>query len=211
MISNEYKCIFVHIEKTGGTSIETAFDQTNIFKEYTKHLTAIGSKELYLNFDEYFKFGFVRNPWDLIVSIHSFFKYKPEDFKRITKWKLLGGVAPTDVKQTRYVDRKGYDDFLKNTKAEYLGWGYWFMTHNQLDILSDKNGNLLVDYIGRFETLQKDFDYICDRIGKEKIILPHVYKTDHVHYTEYYDDELMNIVGEKFKRDIDFFGYKFGD
>ena len=77
MISHPHKFVFIHIPKTGGSSIETLFlgkPQRRWAPEinhYFQHATAAELRNRLMNrdnFDRYFKFAFVRNPWDRIVS-----------------------------------------------------------------------------------------------------------------------------------------------
>lgn len=192
MISHKHKCIFVHVAKTGGTSIEKCLigkDWWDINRK-TKHLSAQSAKYIYRNhWDDYFKFSFVRNPWSLMASWYKF-------------------------RQVEKVYGMGFKTFLLDYNFNLptsSGEKSWMPdTLVQADLLFEK-GNPLVDFIGKFENLQEDFDEVCDKIRLQRQQLPHIYKGKHKHYTEYYDDETREIVAKKYAKDIKYFNYKFGE
>ena len=145
-----------------------------------KHMFAIDYKNKHEKiFESYFKFAFVRNPWELEVSLFKWFK------------RVLPAYNMTLTNHLR-----------SRSRTNKLGFDIW---------ICDKNGNNLVDFIGRFENLQKDFNIICDKIGIPQRELPHKNKGNHKHYTEYYDDEAREIVAEKYAKDIEYFGYEYGE
>ena len=75
----------------------------------------------------------------------------------------------------------------------------------------DLVGHPGMDFIGRYETLQNDFNIVCDKIGIPHDKLPIIGKSKHEAYDKYYDDETYDIVTEKYAKDIEYFGYKFGE
>ena len=227
MISDNYSCIFVHIPKVAGQSIENFFLKLHNLDWNTReplllkynpdptkgperlaHLLA----EEYVNcghtpkhtFDSYFKFAFVRNPWDRLVSE---FTYR-EDYQGLTFKHFVMNRLP---KESQYTD--SYRHIMPQTK---------FVFNNE--------GKQLVDFIGRFENLQQDFAYVCSKLNIPPAILPHINvsssqslkskltqllklkkKTKRLHYTDYYDAETQEIVGTMYAEDIKTFNYTFGN
>jgi hypothetical protein len=231
VLSQKYKCIFVHLPKVAGQSIEHVFlDLHGLSWQQRAPLLlkpnadpAAGPPRLahlkaseYVScghvsqqlFDSYFKFSFVRNPWDRIVSIY----------------KYLGFTEVMPFKQFLQTDFKGGEQ-----------WEPQLFVQPQYDFLFDENGKQLVDYIGRFEELQSGFDHVCGELGISPTALPYVNKTgaetDYLHtlkklvkrlspfhgyfalkgdYTVYYDSESRRLVANLYAKEIEAFKYVFG-
>lgn len=208
MISHDKKFIFIHIPKTGGSSIYKALggDRRNDpqhgyskkLKFQLQHATAseLRTHEFISEskFKEYFKFCFVRNPWDLAVS----------------EWKWRIENLPF-LSLDRYA-QPTFKDFIKKAPNWKGLTGRRIRRHllPQYYFVHDREDNLIVDYVGRFETLGKDFKVICSKIGASDLELPSINQSRRVQsYKEYYDEETFEIVGKQYKVDIDFFNYKF--
>lgn len=199
----------MHIPKCAGVSVEAAlkhpedgnkqgdhgyrkWDEKS--KLWVQHATADQIKSIYChNYDQYFSFTFVRNPWSKLVSDYFWLSKElniKDTFKNFT---LLANNFNTPRLAYPHVNEEGRGDHLIL----------------QTDYILDSNGEEIVNYIGRFETLQQDFDIVCDKIGIPQRQLQHRNKSKHKHYTEYYNEETKQIVAEKYKKDIEYFGYKF--
>src|SRR5207249_6515132 len=148
MISHDHRCIFIHIERTGGTSVELAlsgFDWWVKWCRKEKHLTATAAIALYgrETWNRYLTFTFVRNPWDLVVSCYEFFHVR-----------LGGTLAFRDYVLAAAVPGAPAADPTS-------GWthsGWWQRSgKSQLDWITDGKDAVLVDFVGRFERLQEDF------------------------------------------------------
>ena len=210
-ISHKHKFVFIAVTKTASSSIRSAIynfvnlSPTDFGEDVTPHITSVDLKKKFIekgwDWDEYFKFVFVRNPWDRIVSQ---FEYKRKYIETHIVDQLKKGDRKYNFTQ-KLLNFRGFLDHLVMTnenKDLYL---------KQVDWIFDKNKKNLVDFVGRFENLQEDFNIVCDKIGIPHRQLPHQNKTHHKHYTEYYDDETRSIVAEKYAKDIEYFGYEFGE
>lgn len=194
MILKKRKIIFIHIPKTGGTSMENALiGKSNILNSNHKKASEYARRN---NLDDFFKFTIVRNPWDKMVS--EYFYYKQGGSPGFWRDKILHKQMP--------------DSFLKFVKNNFWPVKPKRPKHHcaQFSFLSANGEENVMDYICRFETLHEDAATVSDKIGF-RLKLPHLRKSEHRHYSEYYDTEALEIVAKKYKKDIDYFGYKFGE
>jgi len=202
-IISEYKAIYVHIPKTAGNSISDAIDNLpncNPLAEYKgwqpKHIRAWELKALTGDemWNSHFTFAFVRNPLDQMVSCYNWWTQVapqwPKNDEAVTAIRNAGDF--NGFMQLRY-GREMINEFDGST----------------FDWISDKEGNLIVDYIARFENLQDDWREICHRMSAPHKPLPHLNKTDRAHYRDYYTDETRNFIVQRFRKTIEMFGYTY--
>ena len=215
LLSHQKKFLFIHIAKTGGTSVRSALQKYRWRDPYyapiwlasklssmanhelaiklPRHAKAIAAKEMLPHefYDSLFKFAFVRNPWDLQVSsYHHIQRERPNLMK----------------------PNESFAEFLQRKLDPEREWQYHIDTSitPQSNYLVDLNGELIVDFIGHYETLQQDFDHCCKVIGIPRIELPHKRKAgDRLAYREYYTQETQALVEKVFARDIELLGYHF--
>ena len=210
-VSYEHKFIFIHIPKCAGSSIRKALKNAGVLldwegpvrpehkakysinEKWLHHLQAPALKSLLPEnvWDTFFKFTFVRNPWDRLVSEYHFNKrmyaINPHFRLRRPEW-------------TQSLDKSSnFDEWIK------LGIEY---VRPSMGFISDENGKLLVDFVGRHENLQQDFQYACDRIGIHAE-LPHEMRSEHAAYRSYYSEDTKKVVQQHFAEEIDLFQYGF--
>ena len=177
---------FAHINKTGGSSIEKALGLSFEHRTALEIKACIGDRR----WAQRYSFAFVRNPWDKVVSHYHYRVSRqhrgldgdPIDF--VTWVKLAYGQN-----DPRYYDQPK-------------------MFMPQMDWICDENGEVLIDFIGRFERLSEDFSMVCRQLGVS-VELPHLKKSEHANYREYYTDVTREIVRQWFARDVEVFGYEF--
>ena len=190
MYNSKFNFLFVHIPKTGGSSILDTLrkfpgERGRKWRHEFDHMVCgqcidIWGEDVIM---DAFKFTIVRNPWDKVVS---------DCFYNVKKGLLVGEPLVFEKYVRSIVDN---NDRWKMPMIDWLTW----------------EDSVVVDFIGKLENFQEDFNTICDKIGIPRQELRHKNKSKHKHYTEYYDDETREIVAEKYAKDIKYFGYEFGE
>lgn len=91
---------------------------------------------------------------------------------------------------------------------EYIDWRVNHDLKLQCERFVDETGEVLVDFIGRFETLEEDFNKVCNRLSIERR-LPHKNPSKHASYRDYYNERTCRLVKDAFAQDIALLGYEF--
>lgn len=217
ILSHTHRFIFIHVAKTAGMSVREALEPFSaepekfgmrrpakmiqervnplykIWETLLLHAKASDAKrELPPEiFDRYFKFVFVRNPWDWMVSMYHFVLREPEA-ARHDEVKALGSFD-------------AWVEWALSTPNPFPKG----VTGVQSDMITDSDGNLLVDFIGAYESLAEDFDEVARIVGIQAR-LPHRNQSVHKDYRTYYNDGTRTLVADFFRPDIERFDYSFG-
>jgi hypothetical protein len=212
IVSYSHRFIFIHVPKAAGMSIDGALAPyahrtehvlvnrllalvgihvnhytSHRWKRFRRHVTArTVRRHLPARvYNDFFKFAFVRNPWDRIVSQYHYILRN----RTYHRHRLVTSMS----------------DF-----REYVGYELSRNKPRQRDFVTDRRGRLIVDFVGRYERLDRDFAAVCRTLNVEAV-LPHVNRTSHRDYRCYYDPPTIERVASHFRKDIDFFGYTFDD
>lgn len=206
IISSKHRFIFVAIPKTGTHSIRRALrkhmepedlEQVRLFadKQFPwpelarlehGHITLaqvrpfLGEED----FGSFFKFAFVRNPFDRFVSFCAFMMRENGAFER----------DPKGVMRHLLFRAPPMRHILFQPQ-------YFFVT--------DHDGQLLSDRIGRVEEMQQSYDEICGKIGIPTQRLEKANSSRRGDYRQYYDQELIDGLARLYGRDLELFGYDF--
>ena len=210
VLSTEPPFLFLHIPKTGGSSIEeTLYSYTTWGFHTITHGISLQYKH-WLNkelFDSLFKFAFVRNPWDLQVSCYQYYVVQNNidmTFEEYIEWKFLGNILDMESRLPK-------DD--PNVNIEWLRSCFYIHRTPQNYFIIDEEGNYLVNYIACFEKLQEHYDIICEKLGLDQTILSHLNYSHHrnidIPFQDYYNNKTKKIIENRYSLDIKTFGYSF--
>lgn len=208
LVSYEKNFLFIHVPKTGGTSMRAVLQQhahqpeqrpTNRcleklgisvnhllgdYRDYRfrthERICVVASRLPHGVFDRLFKFGFVRNPWDLLPSMYKFIR-KNEQHKR-----------------HRVVSKMSFPEFVSFAASKRIA--------KQKRLIAARDGTILLDFVGKFERLNEDYRVIADRLGLD-VRLPHLNRTKQSDYVDFYNESTIEGVRKTFRDDIEAFGY----
>ncbi len=192
MINHKNKFIFIHIPKTGGRSIQHTllkkFNHDNNIHNivHNPHISLKDYKE-YIGdkIYKYYTFAFVRNSYEKLVS---------EYFYCI---------------RMNLINTSEFSSFKKFLMKGGMSYSYEHHSKLQLDFIKDEN--IKISFIGNFKNINSDFQKICRNINAPSLPLLHKNKSTHCCYTKYYDNDCIDYVNDLYHKDIDFFGFNFGE
>jgi hypothetical protein len=194
IISASRRFVFVHVPKSAGTSIRTALapfgDGGSAASLDTTHETLAGLLARHPELTTHFKFAFVRNPWERLVSFFCHARQR---------------LAPT-FPQFQAMD--GLETMLRLIDRDTPWLCALHAVRPQCDYVCGEDGVRLADFVGRHEQLEADFAHACRRIGIS-VALPRMNVSRHDHYAACYNGWSRGFVAARYARDIGAFGYAF--
>lgn len=222
IISYKNKFIFLKTRKTGSSSIQMALSSVCGEDDIIVGDANVPSRNIdfafYLNphanlkqtkfsiqesdWNLFFKFTFVRNPWDLVVSRYHWQKRgldcSIEDFQNWLPLYLNHHLSSSE--------RNEQSNIIQSVWQK--GGGYILDLQSPF-VFDDETIGL--DFIGRYESLSDDYKNVCQRLGIQALSLPRLKSgfREPSSYRDFYDDFLQNLVAQAFSDDIEHFGYAF--
>lgn len=204
--------LFIHIPKTGGNSIRRGAPWVTPYAD--RGVASEAKKRIGKKWDDIFTFAFVRNPFDRMVSIYFYLVSESRgDYaqrllsQRKTPKQVWPYVAVGETHTRLQWDAfDGFDWFIRSFNFEYL------KTHPDTHIfwpqstfICNKDGEILVDFVGRFEQLGKDWEEVCRRCKIKIEPLPHLNKSSHPPWKDLYHPETRRIVRKVYADDFRLF------
>jgi hypothetical protein len=211
LISHSLRCLFINIPKCASVSIKRGL-QLELIKAPLWHCSWDEARQILGDeiTESYFKFTMVRNPWDRVISAWKMFEQ--HQFRRQNKQYSLPEFLEvvTDVGiayEARYqtaAERNQWERSIENIRHHTLPALHFYYG------LADAQGEIKADFVGRFERLDQDLDFIAKKLGMGLGRVPHINPTRRDAYAAYYDSQSRQIVSRYYECDIEAFGYRFG-
>lgn len=215
LISHKHKFITIDIPKTGTRSLREsllalgiidACGEPNLDSEFYQHDCAIRVKKQFSknnwNWNDYFKFTIVRNPWARYFSFFKYFKSYGE--KYLHKDESINWQEP-EINQGKLCA-----ELFKNKDDQTILKNIILNNDSQDSYYCDESGEIIVDHIASFENLKNEFVFLCDQVDINVPALQHGNKSvDSLNMHDIYNQELVDLVAQKEKSVIDLKKYNY--
>jgi hypothetical protein len=220
MISDQYKCIFIHIPKTAGTSNEKKLGHFQELKRGVQDHRAISEIEPITLSDlahscrtgnlfllrRQIKKAILDSKKNFSRAYSSYFKFcfVRNPWARVFSW--YKNVMRDEVHRKRFnvSETCSLKEFLERHLDQ-------FELNSQLYWILDKKKNLAMDFIGRYERLSYDFRYVAGRLRIPDPTLPKLIAGDGDHYAMHYDQQMKDIIARHYRDEIRVFKFQFGE
>ena len=234
LVSNSQEFLFLHIPKTAGTSVAKSLAQSLKWNDLviggtkfgelvqphykenfglSKHSSAREIKSVLGDkiWDKYLKFAFVRHPYSRAISLYTYVQKLIQ--VKGSKGRLYFFLGKTRVQSWHivqaYLETKSFSDFIRHDKFKKT-----FVTASQTEYLIDEKGEINFDFVGKFETLKKDFSVVSGRIGLPNLTLAksnvsptsgklkkaYLYETDYTYLSKIYEQDFENFSYDRDRR-----------
>jgi len=203
-ISTNPNYIFIHIPKTAGHAVTQMLngDEHSSLGLPHWHCSARDIRKKVKNYEDYFTFAFVRHPLD---RLYSMYRYNQQFIPRLKTHPCY---------KTNNLCAFEYD--FKTWLIDNENWAGWDTNKSQLpaqkqqqsSYITDNDGNIIVNYVGKFENFDSGFNNIIKKIG---ITIPTILHTNKsgakVKYRDLYNDEMIEFVKKHHRTDMELFNY----
>ncbi|MFT5413140.1 MAG: hypothetical protein ACI9NC_005894 [Verrucomicrobiales bacterium] len=195
-ILDELKAFFVHLPRTGGTSVEQVLRPLTQKDPLFGHTTAAEFQMMFPEqWKQYYSFAFVRNPWDRLAST---FFYVQRSHRN--SFFVKNFVLPHRDDLSAFV----VNILKENPTAAFM------MEHfrPQFTYVCNPDRSIAVDFVGRFEQINEDWKVIAEKLGIDTP-LPHTNHSTRDHYSKHFTNEAAEAVAQVYREDIELFDYKY--
>tara|TARA_B110000495_G_scaffold64587_1_gene54951 strand:- start:7753 stop:8400 length:648 start_codon:yes stop_codon:yes gene_type:complete len=203
MLSIEKSFLFIELPKTGSTSICSVLEKYSKNIQPKKHITPLQLKRFNklhnIRLSELFKFTFVRNPFDRLVSAFLYdinmYNYRPLP-ERERLFHLYGANGKPGAEEFKSFVRNDLNRVMQRVffYREQICW------------------SLEYDFVGRYERINIDYEQVCNRINIPVEGLPWLNNNNKPHYSTFYTDtETIEVVADLYRRDLNRYNYTFDD
>ena len=197
LVSETNKVIYMKCGRTAGTDIHRTLNQINVVEVSRPYFYGNGSDNWVENItdeeikNDYFIFTFVRNPFERLIS----------------GWNAFVSRGKVDNNFEKFIKHRGTGGYWLY-KDGSVSNDHWLPQSKYVEFDND-GSERFVNFVGKFENLEEDWKIVSEKIGIQNQIRKNKYRTTKEYYRSFYTDELIEIVSDFYKRDLELFNYEF--